>query len=246
MTKVCPDKMTADDLSEMKSNLIIVYDYFGWLELAVVIVCAIVLFGYYRKLTKPTFVWVMWGLFIVSQVAYLTMAILYNKLEKADDAVDIETYDRLGRFHNEAVTIYTATLMSGHWVFGIKYAEVVLKLPLIVFPESVRDIQTKLKKISCAIWTLNGINAALICIYILLWQLIIFGVLGECQCINLATLRASRGVSLANSAAARGSNQSSLHGEPTAQQGHLPKGEGCPAAHCHIHSLLHCIYCNND
>ena len=67
--------------------------------------------------------------------------------------------------------------MSGHWVFGIKYAEVVLKLPLLVFPESVSDIQTKVKKIPWVVWTLNGSFAALSFIYTLLNQLIIFGVL---------------------------------------------------------------------
>ena len=88
-----------------------------------------------------------------------------------------ETSDHLYDIHNECYAIYVTTVMSGHWLFGIKYAEVVLKLPLLVFPENVSDIQTKLKKISCAIWILNGTFAALIFTFTLLLQLLIFGVL---------------------------------------------------------------------
>ena len=69
--------------------------------------------------------------------------------------------------------------MSGHWVFGIKYAELVLSLPLLVFPENVSEIQTKLRKISWAVWTLNGSFAALIFTITLLMQLLIFGVLED-------------------------------------------------------------------
>ena len=61
--------MTADDLSEIENILITVTSYFEWLEIAVVFVCAFILFGYHRKLKKPTFVLVMWSLFIVQQVA---------------------------------------------------------------------------------------------------------------------------------------------------------------------------------
>ena len=57
-------------------------------------------------------------------------------------AGDTVTHDRLQFFHNEAVNVLETTQASGHWVFGIKYAEVVLKLPLLVFPEDVRDIKT--------------------------------------------------------------------------------------------------------
>ena len=46
-------------------------------------------------------------------------------------------------------------MMGAHWIFAIKYAEVVLNLPLLVFPEKVGDIKAKLKKISCKVWTLN-------------------------------------------------------------------------------------------
>ena len=69
--------------------------------------------------------------------------------------------------------------MIGHWVFGIKYAEVVLKLPLLVFPEKVSDIQRELKKISWAVWTLNGSFAAFIFTFTVLEELYIFGVLEE-------------------------------------------------------------------
>lgn len=59
-------------------------------------------------------------------------------------------------------------LMSGHWVYDNKYAELVLKLPLLVFTETIGDIRTKLKQISCAVWALNGFFATIIFISILL------------------------------------------------------------------------------
>ena len=176
MAKTCPDKITADELTKMNSYWSTVNSYLIWLQVAVVIVCAIILFGCYRRLKKPTFVWVIWGLFIVSEVAYFTEGILNMPLERALESGDIDKYYRLARFHNEAYTVYVITLMSGHWVFGIKYAEVVLKLPVLVFHENVRDIRRKLKRISCAVWLLNGFFVALIFSYSLLMQLYLFGV----------------------------------------------------------------------
>ena len=86
----------------------------------------------------------MWGLFIVSQATYFTTGILIKQLNITDYAEAILFY-RVEFFYNKANDVYATTLMCGHWVFCIKYAEVVLKLPLIVFPENVSDMQTKLK-----------------------------------------------------------------------------------------------------
>ena len=69
--------------------------------------------------------------------------------------------------------------MSGHWVFGIKYAEGVLKLPLLVFTENVSEIQSKLRKISWAVWTLNGSFVTLIFTFTLLLQLYTLKVLED-------------------------------------------------------------------
>ena len=66
--------------------------------------------------------------------------------------------------------------MSGHWVFAIKYAEVVLKLPLLVFSETAGDIKAKMQRISCVIWTLNGLFIAVCLTYTILLQLYIFEV----------------------------------------------------------------------
>ena len=55
-----------------------------WIQFAAVFVGAIILFGYYHNLKKPTFVWVIWAFFIVSEVTYLTMGLLNMPLEKAD------------------------------------------------------------------------------------------------------------------------------------------------------------------
>ena len=64
--------------------------------------------------------------------------------------------------------------MSGHWVFGIKYAEVVLKLPMLVFPEEVVDIKAKMNKISWVVWTLNGFFGALNFTYTILLQFYLY------------------------------------------------------------------------
>ena len=64
--------------------------------------------------------------------------------------------------------------MGGHWVFSIKYAEVVLKLPMLVFPEEVVDIKAKINKISCVVWTLNGFFGALSFTYTILDLLDVF------------------------------------------------------------------------
>lgn len=68
------------------------------------------------------------------------------------------------------------TLLGGHWVLAIKYMRVILKLPILLFPERVGDIQARMKKIACTIRTLNSILAALVFAYTLLFQLYIFGV----------------------------------------------------------------------
>ena len=162
--------MTPDELNKMQNHLYVYLGGLEWLQAAVMVVCVSILFGCYHKLRKPMFVWVIWALLVVSELAVVAGKVLYMvQLE--------ETSDRLSDIHDEEMTLYIATAMSGQWVFGIKYAEVVLKLPLLVFPEKVSDIQRELKKISWAVWTLNGSFAALVIIYTLLLQLRIFGVL---------------------------------------------------------------------
>ena len=76
----------------------------------------------------------------------------------------------------EFFTIYATALMSGHWVFAIKYIEVVLNLPMLIFPEKVDNFDTQLKRISRVVRTLNGIFATIILVYIFFMQLYIFGV----------------------------------------------------------------------
>ena len=69
MAKVCPEKMTPDELYKMESQLYPYLDVLEWPEAAVTIVGVFILFGWYRKLRKPMFVKVMWGLFVVSEIA---------------------------------------------------------------------------------------------------------------------------------------------------------------------------------
>ena len=72
--------------------------------------------------------------------------------------------------YDEFLNVYLVTLMSGHWVFSIKYAEVVLKLPLLIFPEKVSEINAKIKKISYVVCMLNGFFGALCFTYTVLLQ----------------------------------------------------------------------------
>ena len=123
--------------------------------------CAIVLFGWYRRLRKPTFVWVMWAFFVISEAAMFTDTILYHELTVAKPK-DKEKIKRLTEYYDDLFFISTVTLMSGHWVFGIKYAEVVPKLPLLLFPDKAVDIKARLKKITIILWALNSIFAALV------------------------------------------------------------------------------------
>ena len=140
MAEMCPSQMTADELKTLKIHWYTVEDYLILFQVAVVIICVIILFGYYRNLTKPTFVCAMWGLFIVAEAADLISTIVDKQNNNIDAVSDPEAYDRVIRKYNEVVNIYVAALSSGHWVFGIKYVEVALNLPLLVFSEKVRDI----------------------------------------------------------------------------------------------------------
>ena len=172
---MCPSGMTIDELSQVQAEMHTAIDYATYFESALVFLCIFIIFGWYWRLRKPTFVWVMWGLFVTSEVFYLAQISTLRQMSKAWDAGDTEKYDHLKKWFNEFVTARSMTLMSGHWVFAIKYAEVVLNLPLLVFTETIKDIKGKLKRISCAIWTFNGLFAALIFTYTLLMQLYVFG-----------------------------------------------------------------------
>lgn len=118
----------------------------------------------------------MWAFFIVSQVAFIAEMIIDRIQSKAEKAGNMEKSDRLNPYYDEALNVSVVALMSGHWFFAIKYAELVLKLPLLVWPETIRDMQAKLKNISCIIWILNGLFATSIFLYVLLFQLYIYDV----------------------------------------------------------------------
>ena len=75
-----------------------VEDYLIFLQGAVVIICVIILFDYYRNLKKPTYIWAMWGFLTVAQTTSVIIAILDALRKKAEAAGDTETYDRLA--HN--------------------------------------------------------------------------------------------------------------------------------------------------
>ena len=64
----------------MKTN-----DYVDYFESAIVFICAIILFGWYRRLSKPTFVWVMWTLFIVAEVANLIASLILRQINEASE-----------------------------------------------------------------------------------------------------------------------------------------------------------------
>lgn len=143
-------------------------------ENAFLILCTLGFLIRYRNVSKPAFVWVMWAFFIVYDLAYLSRTIFYKVSKEAN--VDGETMDPLTLSYYESVNVSFVAQMGGHWVFAIQYAEVVLKLPLLVFPETSEDIQSKMNKIEHTIWTLNCVFVALVLIYTIIFQLKLFGV----------------------------------------------------------------------
>lgn len=88
MGGVCSDEMSAAGLRNIEQDWYSVIFYIDMLGNGVVIACAIVFFGCYRRLSKPTFVLVMWGLFILAEVSFLLERILTKELNNADDAGD--------------------------------------------------------------------------------------------------------------------------------------------------------------
>lgn len=88
MGKVCSDEMSVDSFDKIFDAIDDAFYYVAQLESAVVIVCAVILFGCYRRLSKPTFVWVMWGFLILAEVAHLAETIFKMELDKAADAGD--------------------------------------------------------------------------------------------------------------------------------------------------------------
>ena len=97
MAPICASQMTADELERLRNDWYTVEDWLIWLQGAVMIICVIILFGYYRNLKKPTYIWAMWSLLTVAETAYVIMAILDVPMGKAVAAGDTETYDRLLR-----------------------------------------------------------------------------------------------------------------------------------------------------
>lgn len=119
----------------------------------------------------------MWALFITSGLAFIAIDVLQGVQKEALLAGDMDKYKRLKPYFNESLNISLVTLMAGHWIFAVKYAEVILKLPLLVFPDEMTgNLKCRMKIISCAIWSLNGFFAAIVIAYTILFQLYIFDV----------------------------------------------------------------------
>lgn len=106
--------------------------FFYQLEGAAAIVCVVIIFGCYRNVSKPAFVWVMWAFLTVAAVTNIAETISIQARYVKED--DTEEQELLFAYYNETWSIYFTTFNSGHWVFAIKYLEVVLNLPLLVFP----------------------------------------------------------------------------------------------------------------
>ena len=116
----------------------------------------------------------MWTLFIVAEVADFMESFFLKGINEAVKSDDLDKENRLALIYDEFLNVYLVTLTSAHWVFGIKYAEVVLKLPMLVFPEQVVDIKAKMNKISWVVWTLNGFFGALNFTYTILLQFYLY------------------------------------------------------------------------
>ena len=53
MAKVCSDQMIEDDIFELEGHWVTIFAILNWLQTFIVIVCVIIVFGYYRKLRNP-------------------------------------------------------------------------------------------------------------------------------------------------------------------------------------------------
>ena len=161
MTTICSDPVTREDLIKVDHASFATLSFTYYFEGVFALLCSIVLFGWYRRLSKPTFVCIMWALFVAAEISHIANA---RFLQLNGYIVPSgETYN-----------VHLVALLSGHWVFAIQYAEVVLKLPLLVFPEQSRDIIAEIKKVSRVIWALNGIFAAVLITYTILLQQVLF------------------------------------------------------------------------
>ena len=94
---MCTSQMTTDELEKLRNDWYTVEDCLIWLQGAVMIICVIILFGYYRNLQKPAYIWAMWVLLTVGETASVIIAILDVSVKNADAAGDTEKYDRLVR-----------------------------------------------------------------------------------------------------------------------------------------------------
>ena len=83
--------MTAEELEMIKYDWYAVEHYLVFLQGALVIICVIILFGYYRNLKKPAYIWAMWGLITVAQTSSVIISILDIPRNKAEAAGDTET-----------------------------------------------------------------------------------------------------------------------------------------------------------
>ena len=176
MGKWCSEEVSADDISQISDNFVKVERISGWFESAALIICALSFFICYRKMKKPTFVILMWCLFMISEVANIVTDVLLRVQTEAYATGDQDKSDRIVPYFNELTNIQSSTFMTGHWIFAIKYAEVVLKLPLLVFRVEAEDIKAKFDRISCLVRILNGFFAAVVLTETLLLQLLIFKV----------------------------------------------------------------------
>ena len=169
--------MTASDLKDK---------IYGWDQVAVwtslarsgiLFGCIIVVFGRYRKLRKQNFVIAIWVLFGITGVVFVVNAIISIKLLNAVQDHDLETARKLKPYWVETVIFYEVTSMSAHWIFAIKYIEVVLKLPLLFASDRRQDdkIEVKRKHISCTILTLNVLFCVIVIAICIVEQLFIYG-----------------------------------------------------------------------
>ena len=157
--------MSTEDIYENLSTWYAIYPYVYVLDSASVVLGALIIFGFYCRLGKPTFVCIMWGFFLVSTIANVAVTMFSRARSKAGDADQVEKSDRFSFYRSEAINVFNVSFVSGHWVFAIKYAKVVLMLPLLIFQEQFGDVRAKIKKISCIVWTLNSFFGALLITY---------------------------------------------------------------------------------
>ena len=125
----------------------------SYVEYGIATIGLVVVFGFYRKQTKPTIVKVIWGVTTLGILNGVTMLVLngYSGLE-------INSFTLIGKTVSEII----------HWLLAIEYFTVVNKFPLVwtaanySYPD---EIDAKARRANTTIMVLNTVFYTLVLAY---------------------------------------------------------------------------------